>query len=771
MHINYEGNRLSLSAIFKELLKHKLINFILFLLFILLGLLYYKYAQPVFKTSATLEVRDRGGEKALLPGLTESATDLQTDMDILRSKLLIKKSLKTLNNFTSVYRHNGFKRTALYKNAPFAVKHFIVYNPKIYDTEIYITDLGNGHFRLAPKRSLKEKILIMLGLRKATFTFPGTYSFGKPLVTDDIALMIERRRPFAKGSYSFAVHNPPDAVDAVRKRLSVAPVSFKSNILELTFRDHNPRRARDFLNMLIKHFMRYTIEDRILERENKLNFINEQLERVKSKLLLAENRMEHFKVSNNIADLQTQMQEVVQKAATLEEELGEEKIRYKIADWLDREIRKGNYPVLNSLGERYPAILEMTQTLQKLQEEKARLQTKYTDVHPEIISINKSIQSLEESIRRTAFSLRRKTAKRIEALAHDLALYKGFLREFPVKEKELGRIKRVFNVNDNVYNYLLRKQSELSLQNLTGFSSIKVLDLAHVPLRPISPKLGMILAISTLFSLLAMLLYAILRIRRDTIVKDLEDVSEITDIPIYGMIPYVKSPTLYNRAYVITDPGSQASEAFRTIRTNLEYVDTESPSKTVLVTSSVPNEGKTVVASNLAAIIAMGEKKTILLSMDLRKPQIHHKFGLPNKAGMSEVLAGKEQIENVTWKHKRYENLHIVTSGRIPPNPAELLASRRTEELLEALRKNYDYIIIDTPPVQYVSDAINLFKYSDINLFVVKSEFTEKRYVAELDKLVRKLKLKHSGIILNSVPEKYQDKKYFDKKYIFYEYL
>lgn len=257
--------------------------------------------------------------------------------------------------------------------------------------------------------------------------------------------------------------------------------------------------------------------------------------------------------------------------------------------------------------------------------------------------------------------------------------------------------------------------------------------------------------------------------RRDHKIYSIKDIEKQSHLPVFGEIPYIEDQKLYNSVYVLTNPRSVASEAFRRIRVNLEYTTTPQKSKVVMVTSSVPNEGKTVVAANLAAVIGMSEKRTILLSLDMRRPEMHYKFKLSNKIGISDVLAGKADLKDVIWQHEVYPNLNIITSGRIPPNPAELLASHRMKEVLEELRKRYDYIIIDTPPVNYAADAMVLIKYVDITLFVVKSGFTELRYLKELEALIKKMHIEHYGIVLNSVKNKYASRKNFDKKYIYYE--
>jgi len=340
------------------------------------------------------------------------------------------------------------------------------------------------------------------------------------------------------------------------------------------------------------------------------------------------------------------------------------------------------------------------------------------------------------------------------------------LKQYPEIEKKLGQHQRVFEVNDHIYSYLLQKQSELSIERVAIASDKKVLDYARAASVPLNKKLPFTLIVSMFLGMIVSLLHTIIRSAMDSKLKSVDDIHSITDIPIYGIVPYISDKSLYNSLYVMDDLNSGASEAFRAIRTNLNYLVSANDSKVILISSSMPNEGKTIVAANLASIIGMSDKKCIILSLDMRRPELHDKFSLPNDVGMSDILSGRVSYNKAVWEHKDYKNLHIITSGAIPPNPAELIESKHMSDFIEDLRKEYDYIIIDTPPINYVSDALSILKYSDLNLFVLKSEFSDEKYLIELDKILKKLNIKNSGIILNSVKSKYTIKKYFDERYI-----
>ncbi len=334
----------------------------------------------------------------------------------------------------------------------------------------------------------------------------------------------------------------------------------------------------------------------------------------------------------------------------------------------------------------------------------------------------------------------------------------------------LGHLSRKMSHMDGYYKkFLATKVANLMVEREAAKFERRVLQKAKSDSKPISPNPLFVLLSALMAGISAVVAHSFLRSLFDTRIKSPEDVKEISSLPFYGMIPYVKNGHAYNKAYVLHEPNAPASEAYRAIRNNLSYLMTPHHHKVILVTSSIPNEGKTTFSANLAAVMGMGEKRCILLSLDMRRPELHHKFGLSNKRGMSDLLSGRAQLDEVTWEHEFFQNFDIVTSGAVPPNPAELIASDKMRRLIETLRERYDYIVIDTPPLHLAGDATILMRYADITLFVLKSEFSQEQHLREIEALTKKLDLKNVGLILNSVKSRYNSSDMFDRRYIYYE--
>ncbi len=771
MNIDYEGRSLPFKKIVNALFKYKWVNLLILLMFWSLGVLYYFSQSPVYGTYATIKIKNvQNIQRDFFGNATGEASGLETEMDIIRSNLLLEKTLEKIKNDVLYYKSDTlFKMESLYKNTPFEVKNFIVYNPQLYGKKISIKTRGENTFSLEVKESSKEKIKNFFKPSKAIHTFNKIYKFNKVYVNDDLAFKIVKIKAFKKGKYSFILQSKESILGSIKRNLKVAPASNDSSVLKLTYKDSCEQRAKDFLNTLIQNYLEYSVKEQTEIDRKRLEFVDYQINTIDRKLAQSENSLEGYKSNNGISNIQAQIQAIINTEATVRDALENAKVEFTLISKLYNEVSNGNYVVISSLEDRYPVLATLVQDLEELKRRKEVLLANLTIRHPDVRSIEKGIVSLKLSIVNIVTGIKKQVYDRKSALIEDLNHYQKMLSDFPSKEKELARRERVFNVNDQVYNYLLQKQSELSIEKVSHDANINIIDYAKIA-KKLNLKLPLILALSTILGLFFVLLHSIVRSKFDVKIKTPEDLTEATSIPLYGIIPFIEDKS-YNSAYVLEDPASTASEAIRAIRTNLDYISSSGKSKVVLVTSSIPNEGKTAIAANLSAVIGMSEKRAIILSLDLRRPEMHHKFGLSNKVGMSEVLSGKVPLKDAIWEHEIYPNLNIITSGRVSPNPSELLSSTRMKSVIKELKKEYDYIILDTPPINYVADAVVLFKYADINLFVVKSDFTEIKHIQELNAMVKKFGLENAGIILNSVKKKFNKLEQFDYKYLYYEPL
>ncbi len=774
MQLEFEGNPLTLKKILSSLFKYRWINLAIIFTTIGIGILIYYRSYPVYESTVTIEISSNPQDNRVdfFGNQAGKFHRIETEIDILKSEFLLRKTLHSVDLGIEYIKTKNFKSRKLYGDSPFTIEDLDIKEDKAYEKIFNIKYIDRDRYELSIKSTILSELLNLLPERfvPVKYKIPKRviYRYKERVILDDCSFIVNKSGVYDRAEYNFKFNTYDNVIKSIRENLTIKPASFHSSVLKVSYKDNISKRAKDFLNSYIQNYLLYS-ERTLAEMNAKtLKFINEQLDMISKKLQSSENQLQGYKSSNNISDIETQKIDMSRDLSDLTNRLNEAKIEFNIVKRLYEETKKGNYNIISSISREYPVLNTMLRNLEDTKLEIERKLSTFTENHPDIKSLQSAVDNIQNAILDISKGILDSSKERLISLEKVVNEYILQLKKFPEIEKELVKRERIYAVNDRVYNYLLTKQSELSIEKASTVLDKKVLDFAKSSPKPLSPNLNLTIAVSTFLGLVLALLYSYLRTKFDTKIKDIYDIHKLTDIPIFGTIPFVKREN-YNSAYVLDEPNSFVSEAFRNIKNNLEYIVTQKRCKVILVTSTVPNEGKTTISANLASVLGMGDKKSIILSLDLRRPEIHHKFSLSNKVGMSDLLSNKVDLNEVIWENENFRNLHIITSGRVPPNPAELLASSRMKELIDKLSLEYDYIILDTPPFEYVSDALSLIKYADITLFVLKSEFSEDKYLKEIDKIVKRVGIENSGIILNSVKAKYYSSRKFDYKYIYHE--
>ncbi len=768
MQFEFDGNSFGFRQIIKSFFKYKWINLLIILFALIIGILYYYLKQPLYQSNTTIEISTNPKSNRIdffeqKNNNIVQGQETATEIDILKSDFLLIQTLKSIQMNVEYFKEYKYKKRVIYEESPFRVSSVKTSSEIAFNQTYIVKHVDQNRFELFLKRGFFSTLLDSTDMKNTI------YNYGQRIELSDCSFIIKKTKRFKRAIYSFSLSSPESIMNSIKKRLSIKTASIKSSVLKISYQDYIAKRAKDFLNKFIQNYLQYSKTD-MIEVDNKtLQFINQQLGAVSSKLENSENLLQVYKKSQNISDLNTHQREVVQRLNEFEAEYKNAQIEFDVIKRLHRSVKNGKYNIIASIGLKYPLLDNMLRTLERSKIKKEEKLTLFTENHPDVISLTNTISDTKYAILQTSTGIYNRAQERIKSIKNVVGSYTKKLKELPNIEKELVKYKRHFTVNDKIYNYLLKKRSELSIEKASITLNKKVLDFAREFKKPINPKFSIVIPLSLLLGLILAIFHSILRDKFDTKIKNKYDISRLTDIPIFGLIPFVKDSKNYNVAYALDKPNSSESEAIREIKNNLEYLSTSKKSKIILVTSAVPNEGKTTISANLAAVLGMGEKRSILLSLDLRRPELHHKFSLSNIKGMSDVLSDKIDINEVIWENEKFNNLNIVTSGLKPPNPAELIAGEKMKNVIEKLRDEYDYIILDTPPFKYVNDSISLLKLCDIALFIVKSEFSEEKYVKDIDTLVRKMGVKNAGIILNSVKDKYKSDQKFDYRYIYHE--
>lgn len=748
-----QNDEIDLKDLFKTIMKYKYI-IALFAIIFTIGSAIFAYTKPsIYSSFATIELQEDTNkwspDDALKQAFSGGSVNVENQIEILQSKSLQDKAVKNLSLGIRYFTVKNYRVKEYYQNSPFIVVDKVLDNT-IYGTKFELTPVDEESFRLEIKpisKFSKRGILALLGVQPLEdfemITYDKIHKYDEDIVSQWFTLNIRKLTPLENEEYSFTFVHPSIAAETYFSDLSVSQVSELSSILKATIDDTVSLRAKDLLNSLFKSYLDQEIERKTEVANLSLDFIDNQLEEINSKLKTSETNLEAYKESNDVITLSEKAKTVSSQLVDYESKIQELDIEENILRNLYTYISNNQNLAGLSVGSitfADPALGILIKSLHEQASQKEALLLDYTELHPDVKKLTLTISNLRRQITASLSNNLKQLDQRKKSLNDLIGKYKKSLETLPKQERELTRLTRHFTVNEKVYSYLLEKRAETAILKSSTISNARILDEALNFSIPVKPKRVLIVLVGLILGIIVGLAYAFLREFFNNTIKNTEEIEKFSSIPIYGVIPYNKSKKTTNIFL----------EAFRSIRTNLQFLPQNESSRIISVTSSVSGEGKTTIVAKLSEIIAQTQKKVIILDLDLRKASVHKEFNLPNNIGMSNYLTGQNPLEEVI-KKTNTDFVDIITTGPLPPNPSELILTDTMKNLLSELRKHYDYIIIDTPPVGLVTDALILMNYSDITFTIVRASYTRKEFIKNLDRLSKEHSHNHIGMILNGV--------------------
>ena len=592
----------------------------------------------------------------------------------------------------------------------------------------------------------------------------------KPLIKEEKELEEKDERISDSNKFSFMLHSNENIQERVKRNLSVYPLIKDSSIIRIEFKDSTPLRSSEFVNQLLTAYLAQNKNENTKQLQESLTFLEVQLEKSKEELSDAEKELELFRRQNLLFSIDKKVEQINKQKDDLQIELLTVMRKNKIFDSIKESLLRGESISTSSFDDN--ALNDLIKQLDEQKSLQQELAAKYTPAHKRMILLAEKIKGLEENIIKNVKNISLSFNESIKSLEGQISELDKEILILPKVALELARLERVFNLKESVHKALLLKYNDSTSNFISSKRVNRVIDYAQPPEFAVKPKKSMIFIIGFMFAMLVAFIVVLLREYFDVYLKKSSDLISLTTTPYFGYIPFIKSKN-YNKLFVLDDLLSPDVEALRQIRGNLELTIKKDNSRVVLVTSRVSNEGKSTFISNLAVMIALSGKKVIILGLDLRIPQLHLKFDLDNKKGMSDLLANNVSIEDVIKRVKIKDNqsehfIDVITSGTIPPNPSELISNGSVDKIIEKLRDEYDYILIDSTPTALVPDTHSLFAKVDTTLFVFKSEYSKKEFVKQTNELINKYDLKSTGYVLTSVKKKYYEQIKYDKNYTLY---
>jgi len=712
-----------------------------------------RYTTPIYSVSATIIVRDDEsrngliGAENLIPGMKifRNQQKVQNEIGILQSHNMAKKTISQLNFDINYIGVGTIRDEKLYTSSPFQVNIDTAKN-QLFGNSCNVSIINKNEYMLIiESMNIKKRVKFGEQFENDKFSFNITLR--------DSANFNENKPNAGYRNFNFFINDRANIINEYCGKLSVGVNNNKGSVLTLTTQGANPQQEVDYLNKLSEVYIKAGLAEKNQTAINTISFINSQLENIVDSLSIVETDLQDFRLNNNtIIKLDAEGGALYGKISLLQNEKANIVIKLKYCNYLFESIQqKKNIKdviVPSGMGVNDPILNSLFDQLNKFYGEKVMLQYSSKENNPLLQIIDFKIKNTTEALVENIKNIIESTNISLKDINERIAKETREIQKLPVTERRLLGIQRKFNLNDNIYNFMLQKRAEAEIAKASNIADNKILDVARVDnATMISPKSSLNISIALIIGIVVPFVLLILKEFLNNKITDRKDIENHTFTPILGAIGHNdKSDDLV----VFKNPKSSISESFRSLRTNLQYILKENKGNVIILTSTISGEGKTFCAINLASIIAMSNKKTIILGLDLRKPQLNKLFDMSNEIGISTYLINKNTLEEITYPTE-IENLHIMPSGPIPPNPAELLETKKMEELIDILKVKYDYIVLDTPPVALVTDALLLSKFSAAAIFVIRQNYSNKTVANFVDDLYTGQKFSNLSILINDV--------------------
>lgn len=719
-----------------------------------------KNSDPVYRVSASVLVRDPEktsnsiGELIYGDEFLKTGSNIENEVFLIRRFRLVRSTLEELGYETVVYEEESPIRIKIDDSSLF-IPHGLGFTCEIKNQDKYTLETEDedlAEYVEGKEFSFGDEIDID-GFRFAVFLDrQGFVNYLRKIKS----VKDEDKREKERKIY-FEVNDLDKLADSYINSLEVEAMDEKASIFQVSLEGTWPKKEVEFLNALIHNYLDTDLEEKVSVASQTVDFLDEQLSYISDSLHRIEKRRELFKQEHNI-DLSKEGTQLYDDIHKLETERSEYEMRIRYLDYLEQYVRSDredenitipstmgiNDNVLNKL------VGELVEEQDRLRRAKSNTQGTGSD-NPIVARISRQVDNLKGDILETVKTMKSGDRLAMENINNRIGRQSSELGRLPAAERELIDIERKFNLSETLYLFLMEKRTESGIARASTAADFKIVDEARIANsgRPIAPNPMMNYATAGMLGLLIPIAFIYLSDKMNNKIYTQEELMAITSIPLLGMVGENKT----GEEVIIKHPQSAVAESFRSIRSGLRYMaDYKQGCKTFMLSSSISGEGKSFCAKNLAYIFSISGKNTIYINTDLRKHNSYEQFGLDKTTGLSDYLIDVVQREAIVHRTK-FSNLYVIPAGELPPNPSELLMSEKFKELMAYLKQHFHYIVMDAPPRGILSDGMELVKYADVEIFVVRQGYTQKPHLTNLNRMYwrEREKFPPAGIIFNDV--------------------
>lgn len=729
-------------------------------LMLVLAVVYVKFATPLYSIKSSVLIKDAkkmssaSGDFGVLSGLGGFAgmgtNSIENELEIFKSKKLVEDVVKNLKLQISIFSKEKYHNVEIYKDTnPFNI--YLVSEKKYEELPKKPVNIKIENNKITLSSDEWENDII------TTYNKTVSLPYANIIIAKNPKFNLKKVKKMKLKEFYFTFSTLDDIVERFQKTLDVNLVDKDATVIGLAMIYPNKDKAIDILNDIVRIYNEYAIDDKNTESKKTKDFIDERILLISKELGNVENQKESFKINNDIVDIQSEAKLNLQISTDAERQMVQLDTQIELANMLLNYLndpRNKNTVLPTNIGFEPTAASAATSGINLYNAaviERNRLLENATPENPLVIENGKKLEALRNSLResllrsRNAFEVSRSTASG-EKSSRDIKINK-----VPTQEKLFRNIERQQQIKESLYLLLLQKREEAAISMAITDSKARVVDNAYVLKKPVSPKK----MISVLGALLvgALLPFAFIYIREllNNKVITKHDLDKLMDNSVLAEIPRMAKNDGH---LIIQNDVSPLAESFRILVTNIKFMlNKKDSAKIIFVTSTIKGEGKTFVSVNLSLAIANSQNKVLVIGSDIRNPQLQrYNPIMKNAKGLAEFLYGEiNDAKSIIHPSEINPNCDFLYSGSIPPNPTDLLQNGRYQVLLDQVKDDYNYIILDTAPLMLVTDSFLISDVADATIYVTRSEVTEKTFIDFATKNIEAEKIKNVGFVLNDI--------------------
>ncbi|MCB0493996.1 MAG: polysaccharide biosynthesis tyrosine autokinase [Cyclobacteriaceae bacterium] len=683
------------------------------------------------------------------------------EIEQIKSKVFLNRVIDSLDINIGYYSIGKVLVDEKYRYSPIKVTAS-QFPSNIYDTPIYI-DFEPGAMAFEVKFGEDGE--------------PVRGTFGKAITINEFEFTVSKTKSFdpsATDDYYFIIHSRESLLDYLTDNLTVEPLNFNANTIKITFSDFNALKAHTIVSKIDSLYINYSNEQKNLTNKQKIEWLNNELLQVEHKMEDFENYFENFTLLNKSNNVDEDLKRTIFQINKIDSQRFELNKKLTELNQLIENLSSSNPEISINQKQFLPSYLnDDLEVLNKLLLERNRLSLSYNENTFAFKQKENELNALRNQVFNQLTNLKKNWLESMSEMKGKKESLEKQFASMPDKNTQFSKNQRFYKLYEEFYLSMMQSKAQFEIAQAGNTPDFKVLSPATLPTNPIAPQKLMILGIGLVASLVINFFFiGILYLLNNKIIS-VQEVERNIGIPVLGSIPVLQQ-TNGDSLVVLKNPKSRASEAIRTLRTSLDFFTTGGNKKAISVTSTISGEGKSFLAMNLSGVLAMSNKKVVLLDLDMRKAKDNLPFNIedPSK-GVSTILINKHDWNDCIIKTS-VNSFDYIPAGPHPPNPSELLLNGAFNQLLDSLKTKYDYIVMDTPPVGLVTDGVMVMKKSDVSIYVFRANYSKREFINNLSRVIKINKLTNVAAVVNALPsdgkaygygyyEEKQDKGFFKK--------